>query len=444
MVSGWQWEWARLQWRRWGRLGLLALALLLLLRYFAASGEEESGLGDSILRRLPLLPRPAQPASLASVGISADVAVNQSSSSSLAALANDSSPDPATKEATSEAQTLETSPDVAASSSSPSPESSPSSVTSSASSSTTSTTPVPSTEAVDNSTGLVAQPRDLEDCPVIPPALVGPIKVWFDYPSWSELERLYASLEPGGHGKPAQCKARHRVAIIVPYRDRDKHLRGFLHNLHSLLSKQQLDYAIVVVEQAGGQTFNRGKLMNVGFVEARALYDFQCFIFHDVDLFPEDDRNIYSCPDQPRHMSVAVDKFAYRLPYSDIFGGISALRREHFEKINGVSNDFWGWGGEDDDFASRVRLEGFRISRYPSNIARYKMIKHVTEKDNPVNKCRFTLINKTKGRYKKDGLSSLNYTRLELSFRKLYTHVLVDLHEAQGRAELRRQHLCQS
>ena len=38
-------------------------------------------------------------------------------------------------------------------------------------------------------------------------------------------------------------------------------------------------------------------------------------VFHDVDLLPEDDRNLYSCPDQPRHMSVAVDKFQYKLPY---------------------------------------------------------------------------------------------------------------------------------
>ncbi|KAH7696506.1 UDP-Galactose:b-N-acetylglucosamine b1,4-galactosyltransferase 4, partial [Aphelenchoides avenae] len=93
--------------------------------------------------------------------------------------------------------------------------------------------------------------------------------------------------------------------------DREAHLRVFLHNLHSLLQKQQLDYAIFVVEQVANQTFNRAKLMNVGFAEAIRIYDWQCFVFHDVDLMPEDDRNVYSCPDQPRHMSVAVDKFGY-------------------------------------------------------------------------------------------------------------------------------------
>ena len=31
-----------------------------------------------------------------------------------------------------------------------------------------------------------------------------------------------------------------------------------------------------------------------------------------MDLMPENDRNEYSCPSSPRHMSVAVDKFDYR------------------------------------------------------------------------------------------------------------------------------------
>lgn len=61
----------------------------------------------------------------------------------------------------------------------------------------------------------------------------------------------------------------------------------------------------------GNGPFNRGKLLNVGFTEALKLRDFDCFIFHDVDLIPEDDRNLYTCPEQPRHMSVAVDKFHY-------------------------------------------------------------------------------------------------------------------------------------
>ena len=69
--------------------------------------------------------------------------------------------------------------------------------------------------------------------------------------------------------------------------------------------------------QTGDGPFNRATLFNIGFKEALKFDDFKCFVFHDVDLMPENDRNEYSCPSSPRHMSVAVDKFNYRqVPYS--------------------------------------------------------------------------------------------------------------------------------
>ena len=64
--------------------------------------------------------------------------------------------------------------------------------------------------------------------------------------------------------------------------------------------------------------FNRAGLFNVGFVEALKLNEeFDCFVFTDVDLLPEDDHNYYGCPNSPRHMSVGVDKFNYK--YVNIF-----------------------------------------------------------------------------------------------------------------------------
>lgn len=72
-----------------------------------------------------------------------------------------------------------------------------------------------------------------------------------------------------------------------------------------------------------------------------------------------------------------------RLPYADIFGGVSAMSREQFRLVNGFSNVYWGWGGEDDDMANRIKAHNLHISRYPSNIARYKMLTHKKEKANP-------------------------------------------------------------
>lgn len=119
-------------------------------------------------------------------------------------------------------------------------------------------------------------------------------------------------LMPGGWYKPKECNAKDRVAIIIPYRDRPQHLPIFLANMHPFLMKQQIEYGIFVIEQVTEGLFNRAALMNVGFVESQKLDYWDCFIFHDIDLLPMDDRNLYNCPDQPRHMSVAVDTMGFK------------------------------------------------------------------------------------------------------------------------------------
>lgn len=83
-------------------------------------------------------------------------------------------------------------------------------------------------------------------------------------------------------------------------------------------------------QQAGDTSFNRGMLLNIGFKEALKFNNYKCFIFHDVDLMPENDRNKYSCPSSPRHLSVAVDKFNYLQVYRRISVYISLYKRFSF------------------------------------------------------------------------------------------------------------------
>lgn len=52
-----------------------------------------------------------------------------------------------------------------------------------------------------------------------------------------------------GRYKPDNCTARQKVAILIPFRDRESHLTIFLNHIHAFLMKQQLEYAIYVVEQ---------------------------------------------------------------------------------------------------------------------------------------------------------------------------------------------------
>jgi len=145
------------------------------------------------------------------------------------------------------------------------------------------------------------------------PCLGGPITPNTTLESLDVIEaELGPLLRPGGAFEPENCNAQHHVAIVVPFRDRYAHLLLFLRNIHPFLMKQRIAYRIFIVEQTNGKPFNRAAMMNIGYLEALKLYQWDCFIFHDVDLLPLDDRNLYNCPRQPRHMSVAIDTLNFR------------------------------------------------------------------------------------------------------------------------------------
>lgn len=253
----------------------------------------------------------------------------------------------------------------------------------------------------------------------------GPIKPNISLESLDFVQqRLSSTVMMGGWYRPTNCIAKFRVAIIVPFRDRYAHLSIFLKNIHPFLMKQNIEYRIFVIEQTNGKLFNRAALMNIGYLEALKILPWDCFIFHDVDLLPLDERNLYNCPNQPRHMSVAIDVFGYRLPYSSIFGGVSGMTREHFSKVNGFSNSFWGWGGEDDDMSNRLKHANLFISRYPINIARYMMLTHQKERANP--KRYENLVNGV-NKFDMDGLNSIKYDIYSFKEYPLFTWYLSEL-----------------
>ena len=164
------------------------------------------------------------------------------------------------------------------------------------------------------------------------------------------------------------------AAIIVSFRDlhetqkRSEHLRRFIPYMVDFLSKcNSSSFHIYVIEQSDdGRKFNRGKLMNIGFKYAKQQHHYDAYILHDVDLLPNDDL----CPwygMEPNETGVIHLAHAWGryLGHPGFIGGVVSLSEAQFEVINGYPNNFWGWGGEDDEMSIRLNRTGIPV-QYPT------------------------------------------------------------------------------
>lgn len=149
----------------------------------------------------------------------------------------------------------------------------------------------------------------------------------------------------------------HKLGVVVPFRNRWEHLNTFTQCITKYLTDSGIDYRLIIVEQDDASAFNRGMLCNIGFLQAKKL---KCdyVIFHDVDMLPI---NVdYSYSEHPVHLA------SDNIPFESYFGGITLFPTEQFEKINGFSNHYWGWGYEDDDL--RYRCEINKLDYTPNKL----------------------------------------------------------------------------
>lgn len=148
----------------------------------------------------------------------------------------------------------------------------------------------------------------------------------------------------------------HKLGIIVPYRNREKQLEEFKKYLPKYLQDNfsEINYTIIVVNQNDKKKFNRGKLLNIGFLEAKKR-DCDYVIFHDVDMLPLN--SDYSYSSKPLQLANEFEKDGdfTRTIQRNYFGGVTLFTVKDFEKINGYSNKYKGWGFEDDDLLLRCR-----------------------------------------------------------------------------------------
>lgn len=154
---------------------------------------------------------------------------------------------------------------------------------------------------------------------------------------------------------------KHKLGVVVPYRNRPDHLNQFLIHIKSYLDMSGIDYEIIVVNQDNAKQFNQGMLQNIGFVEAKKL---RCdyVVFHDVDMLPIDVD--YSYSDIPLHLAtnfIIDNGEKEREIFNQYFGGVTMFPMESFIKINGYSNKYWSWGYEDTDLLLRCEQKGLEL-----------------------------------------------------------------------------------
>ena len=145
-----------------------------------------------------------------------------------------------------------------------------------------------------------------------------------------------------------------KLGVIVPYRNRPYHLKEFKRRITRYLDRVEISYEIIIVNQDEDKLFNRGMLLNIGFIYAKKLHcDY--VVFHDVDMIPV--QVDYSYSDVPLHLANNIEKETF----DTYFGGVTMFPVEIFEKINGYSNKYWGWGYEDDDLLLRCKNFGIEL-----------------------------------------------------------------------------------
>lgn len=222
----------------------------------------------------------------------------------------------------------------------------------------------------------------------------------------------------------------HKLAIIVPFRDREGHLKKFVPHMTSYLEGKNVDFDIFVVEQCDDKPFNRAKLLNIGFAETKDEYDYFCF--HDVDLLPADNNCDYSFCEGVCKLSYYVSQFNFTPRPTSELGGVTMFDRHSYELVNGYSNDYWGWGVEDNDLGERCRRK-----EIPFTLRKGKYVSLPHKPNGDTNGQPASEQTKNNRRYYRDisrkenffdsGLSNLEYQLASRCENKKYTRISVSL-----------------
>ena len=99
-----------------------------------------------------------------------------------------------------------------------------------------------------------------------------------------------------------------------------------------------------------------------------------------MDLLPAHPALSYSRPPLGQAYHVSPPGLHPKYDYPDFIGGIMLINTADFERVNGMSNRYWGWGLEDDEFRARLVQSNVTIGRpdvSAIDTGRHRTFKHV-------------------------------------------------------------------
>lgn len=215
-----------------------------------------------------------------------------------------------------------------------------------------------------------------------------------------------------------------KMAVIIPVRDREEHLKELMTILPKAIANVK-KYDFYVIEQSEVGLFNKGKVINAGFDILKEKY--QLFCFHDVDTVPMQ-KTDYSYSGSVTHLSPIQEQFNFNIAYEDYFGGVIIFSKDDFQKINGFSNMYWGWGCEDDDCYLRCKKNNLPVVR---RWQVFRSLYHTSERHKGITYKKNMRIFKGYLRSRFDhtisGLNNLTYQVLKQTKEKGYTRFLIEV-----------------
>lgn len=213
--------------------------------------------------------------------------------------------------------------------------------------------------------------------------------------------------------------------FIIPYRNRKEHLDECIKRFTKMVN-DNIDAQFYIIHQIHPGPFNRGALMNIGFMEACQTRSDGLFIFHDVDIYP----TYWGAIDYRTAKGEVRHPIGLK---NENVGGICCFWKSEYEAVNGYPN-YWGWGIEDVTLFYRLKKLHIKIDEHDivdlNDTTKCICPVHtrdVVKEEVYANHNTALHHEEMKSVQSKNGLSSITYTVLStLAYAPLFTVINVD------------------